>query len=132
MKFVYLCFFLIILASCSQGVGIHNKVLEKSISSALEKESVKEIDLDPLTDFDWDKAYIFTPYTTQETINKQLGVKIKDPSNIDYRDDINLVVFLEKNKVVQYIEIPRKYGDLLNENKDGITPSDAILKIKKH
>lgn len=127
-----MCVLLIILTSCSQSVGIHNKVLEKSISSALEKESVKEIDLNTLTDFDWDKAYIFTPYTTQETINKQLGVKFKDPSNIDYRDDIYLIVFLGKNKVVQYIEIPTKYGYLSNENKDGFTPSDAILKIKKY
>ncbi|MEH7309073.1 hypothetical protein, partial [Neobacillus drentensis] len=112
-RFVYMiCFLLNILASCSQADGLHNKVLEKSICAALEKDSVKEINLNPLIDFAWDKAYIFTPYTTQETIYKQLGVKFKDPSNIHFRDDINLIVFLNKNKVVQYVEIPRKYGDL--------------------
>lgn len=126
-------FFLIILASCSQGTVNHNKELEKSISSAIEVKGVEEIDLSSLTDFDWEKVYIFGPYTTQEMINEKLGVNYKDPSSIDYRDDINLIVFLDNNKVVQYAEITRKYGDLLIETNDGfITPSDATLKIKKH
>lgn len=91
-----------------------------------------EIDITPLTDFDWDKAYLITPYTDEETINKQLRVKFKDPTNIGYRDDIYLLVFLDKNKVVQYVEIPTKYGQLMHGNKDGFTPSNAIIKIQKN
>jgi len=110
---------------------MHNKGLEKSISSALEKENVTEIDFNSLTEFDWDKAYLITPYTDQQSINKQLGVKFKDPSNIHYRDDIYLLVFLNKNKVVQYVEIPTKHGQLMHGSKDGFTPSNAIIKIQK-
>ncbi|ETI70509.1 hypothetical protein [Neobacillus vireti] len=131
-KFVFLISFsLIFLASCSQVIAMHNKGLEKSISSALEKNSVTEIDLNSLTGFDWDKAYLITPYTDQETINKQLGVKFKDPTNMAYRDDIYLLVFLVKNEVVQYVKIPTKFGSLMHGNKDGITPSNAIIKIHK-
>lgn len=131
-RIVLMFFFLIILASCSQSTGIHNKELEKSISSAMEKEGVEKIDVNSLTDFNWEKAYIFTPYTTQETISEQLGVNYKDPSNLYYRDDINLIVFLDNNKVVQYVEITRKFGDLLIETDDGFTPLDATLKIKNN
>ncbi|MFF3025646.1 hypothetical protein ACFVRR_23890 [Gottfriedia sp. NPDC057948] len=132
-KFVYLIFFsLILLTSCSQVGGMHNKGLEKSISSALEKKSVTEIDINSLTDFDWDKAYLITPYTDQETINKQLGVKFKDPTNMVNRDDIYLLVFLDKNKVVQYVKIPTKYGQLLLGDKDGFSPSNPIIKIQKN
>ncbi|MEE6449436.1 hypothetical protein RAH41_02565 [Gottfriedia acidiceleris] len=132
-KFIYLIFFsLIFLASCSQSGGMHNKGLEKSISSALEKKSVTEIDINSLTDFEWDKAYLITPYTDQETINKQLGVKFKDPTNMVIRDDIYLLVFLNKNKVVQYIKIPTKYGQLMYGDKDGISLSNSIIKIQKN
>ena len=131
-KFVFLIFIsLIFLTSCSQEVSMHNKGLEKSLSSALEKKSDPEIDLNSLTDFDWDKAYRITPYTDQEAINKQLGVKFKDPTNMVYRDDIYLLVFLDKNKVVQYVEIPTKYGQL-GGNKNGFTPSNAIIEIQKN
>ncbi|MBB2479410.1 hypothetical protein H5P36_04350 [Bacillus sp. APMAM] len=131
-KFIFLiCFSLIFLASCSQVVGMHNKGLEKSINSALEKENVTELDFNSLTEFDWDKAYLITPYSDQQTINKQLGVKFKDPANMNYRDDIYLLVFLDNNKVVQYVEIPTKYGQLKHGNKEGFTPSNAIIKIQK-
>lgn len=39
-------------------------------------------------------AFHFTPYTTQEGINEQLAVDFIDQSNIDSRDDIYLLVFL--------------------------------------
>ncbi|MEH7098427.1 hypothetical protein [Neobacillus vireti] len=131
-KIVFLiCFALIFLASCSQAAGIHNKGLEKSIRSSLEKKSVTEIDIKSFTDFDWDKAYLITPYTDRETIKKYLGIKFRDPTNIANRDDIYLLVFLAKNKVVQYVKIPTKYGSLMHENKDGLTPSNAIIKIQK-
>ena len=123
---------LIFLASCSLGLGLHNKGLEKSISAALEKKSVTEIDFNSLTDFAWDKAYLITPYTDQESINKQLGVRFKGPINMGYRDDIYLLVFLDRNKVVQYVKIPTKYGQLMHGNKDGFTPSNAIIKIQKN
>lgn len=128
---VFMLMTLIFLASCSQVVDLHNKGLEKSVNAALDKKGVTEIDVHSLTDFDWDQAYLITPYTDQETINKQLGVTFNDPTNIAQRDDIYLLVFLDKNKVVQYIKIPTKYGQLMHGNKDGFTPSHATIKIQK-
>ncbi|MFE7282748.1 hypothetical protein ACFU75_20865, partial [Heyndrickxia sporothermodurans] len=70
------------------------------------------------------------PYTVQESINEQLGTKFKDPSNIDRRDDIYLLVFLQKSKVVQYAEINRQHLDF-SLDKEYLTPEDATVKIVK-
>ncbi|MFT8322719.1 MAG: hypothetical protein ABF649_17750 [Bacillus sp. (in: firmicutes)] len=130
-KLIILFISLMILASCSQSSGKNNNELGKSIMSAMDKNDAKEMDLTDVTDFSWDKAYIFNPYTSQKSINEQLGVKFKDPSGIDSRDDIYLIVFLKQNKVIHYAEIERKYGDLSSDKENGITPSDATVKITK-
>ncbi|WP_437132196.1 hypothetical protein [Bacillus atrophaeus] len=133
-KLVSVSFFLIILVSIivsfSLYNGKHNKELEESINSAFKENSVEKIDLNSLTDFDWDKAYIFPPYTPQESINEQLGINFKDPSSIDYRDDIYLIVFVNHDKVVHYAEISRENGDVSTPD-DALTPSNATLKINR-
>jgi hypothetical protein len=124
-------FCIIILAGCSSASGNHNKELEKSFSSALNEKRMEGIDLNSLTDFDWEKAYVIYPYTPQKEINEKLGFNYKDPSSIDFRDDIYLIVFLHNNKVVQYVEITTQYGNLIFETNDGfITPSNATIKVR--
>ncbi|WP_100401872.1 hypothetical protein [Bacillus sp. FJAT-42315] len=127
-----LIFLLIGVVVYLQVTDERNKDLEQSVRLAMKKESVEEIDLNRFTDFDWEQAYLFSPYTPQEDISRQLGIYYKDPSSIDMRDDINLLVFLNKNKVVQYAEISREYGDLVIDTDDGLSPSNATLTIKKH
>ncbi|PAQ16168.1 hypothetical protein CD798_03380 [Bacillaceae bacterium SAOS 7] len=127
-----LIFLLIGVVVYLQVTDERNKELEESVRLAMKKESVEEIDLSRFTDFDWKQAYLFPPYTPQENINRQLGINYKDPSRIDMRDDINLLIFLNKNKVVQYAEISREYGDLVIDTDDGLSPSNATLTIKKH
>jgi hypothetical protein len=119
--------FLILLVSCSFGVR-HNKDLEKSIQSTQQKDS--KVDLNELTDFAWDRAYLFPPYTDQATINEKLGFTFEDPSNIKTRDDIYLLIFVNNDKAVQYAEVTRNYGELIPKN-DVITPSHAILKVER-
>ncbi|OZI12106.1 hypothetical protein CEW92_08500 [Bacillaceae bacterium SAS-127] len=131
-KFIVLTFLLIGVVVYMQMSDERNKELEQSVLAAMKKESVEEIDLNQFTDFDWEQAYLFSPYTPQEDISGQLGINYKDPSRIDMRDDINLLVFLNKNKVVQYAEISREYGDLLITTDDGLSPSNATLTIKRH
>ncbi len=121
------CF--IILAGCSSASGNHNRELEKSFSSALNEKRMEGVDLNSLTDFDWEKAYVFSPYTPQKAINEKLGFNYKDPSSIDFRDDIYLVVFLHNNKVVQYIELTTQFRNVIIDTNDGyFTPSNATIK----
>lgn len=123
---------LLLLVACSQNSVQHNTELEESISSIVVDENKSEINIKSLADFDWDKAFLFTPYTTQEGINEQLGVDFKDPSNMDSRDDIYLLVFLNDGKVVQYAEINRQQSDFSISEKEYLTPSNASINIERH
>lgn len=123
--------FLILLESFIQNRLQHNTKLEASILSIVEANKVDKIDINSLTDFTWDKAFIFTPYTPQERINEQLGVCFKDPSNLHMRDDIYLLVFLNEEKVVQYAKIYRQQSDFHWEHKY-LTPTNSSLTIERH
>lgn len=125
-KIMFFIVFVVLLAGCSN----HNKELEESISTAIQQNNTEEIDLNAFTDFTWNKAFIITPYTSQKSINEQLGFKFKDSSNIASRDDINLILFVENGKVIHFVKIPR-YADLIADNDDGLTPLNSMIKIKK-
>lgn len=98
----------------------------------VEDKNKSEIGIKTLTTFDWDKAFLFTPYSTQEAIEDELGTDFKDPSNISMRDDIYLLVFLEGNKVVQYVEMERQGSDFSIGGKGHLTPSNEVISIERH
>jgi uncharacterized protein YxeA len=129
-KFSIFLFVLLLLAGCSQKV-YRNTDLEGSIQSMVKDESKSEINLVSLTKFDWDKAFLITPYSTPEGIKKQLGVDFKDPSNIDFRDDIYLLVFLNGDKVVQYAEVKRSQSDFSIGDKEFLTPASDSINIRR-
>jgi hypothetical protein len=126
---LFLVFVLIV--GCSHNDIEHNKGLEKSIYSMVKDRTNKEIEVNSIADFKWDKAYLFEPYSTEEHIEKQLGVKYEDPSNISRRDDIYLLVFLNEGKVVQYAEINRQKGNFSTGGKEYLSPSEDGLKIER-
>lgn len=119
-----------ILAGCSNVQ--HNKDLGKSINSIVIDKNNSEISLKSLTSFDWEKAFLFHPYTPQENIEEQLGVNYNDPSGIDLRDDIYLLVFMNDEKVVQYVEVERQGADFTIGEKKYLTPSDDLINIERY
>ncbi|MGR3763069.1 hypothetical protein [Rossellomorea sp. NS-SX7] len=133
MKKISVCaLLLLLLVGCSQNDVQHNTALEESIYSVVGDKNQSQINIKSLTDFDWYEAFLFTPYSTQESIEEQLGTDFNDPSNIDMRDDIYLLVFLHKDKVVQYAEIKRQGADFSAGEKGYITPSDHVIRIERH
>ncbi|SDN94809.1 hypothetical protein [Bacillus sp. OK048] len=123
---------LLLLVGCSQSNVQQNTDLEDFIYSIVEDKNKSEISIKSLTTFDWDKAFLFSPYSTQEGIEEQLGTDFKDPSNINTRDDIYLLVFLNGGKVVQYVEIKRQGSDFSIRKKGQLTPSDDVISIERH
>ncbi|SFE92174.1 hypothetical protein SAMN05428981_11066 [Bacillus sp. OV194] len=110
---------LLLLVGCSQVQ--HNKDLENSFYSVVKDKSESEINLKTLTTFEWDKAFLITPYSTQEGIKQQLGTDFIDSSNISMRDDIYLLVFLNKDNVVQYVEMERQGVDFSMGEREFLT-----------
>lgn len=117
------------LIGCSQNVQ-HSKSLEKAIYLVVKDKNSAEIELNSLIDFSWDKAFLFQPYSKQEDMSEKMGVDFKDPSKLDYRDDIYLLVFLNKDKVVQYAEIDRQGTDF-NIEDEYLTKANSKIKIKR-
>ncbi len=118
---------LLLLVGCSQGD--RNKDLENSIHTILADQSQSEIRVNSLTNFEWEKAFLFTPYSSQNSIEQQLGFYFKDSSNIEIRDDIYLMVFVNGSKVVQYVELDRRMGELSLGEKDHLTPKKDFIRI---
>ncbi|WP_052345911.1 hypothetical protein [Paucisalibacillus sp. EB02] len=126
---VFFIIFLLLLVGCSSIQ--HNIDLEKSLYSIIEDKNKNEINLTSWTSFDWEKAFLFTPYTPPEEIEKQLGVDYNDPSDIDWRDDIYLLIFMNDEKVVQYVEVERQGADFTIGKKKYLTPSDDLIRIER-
>jgi hypothetical protein len=92
------------------------------------------VKLKDLTDFKWDRVYIFPPYTRLETIDNDLGFVWPQARSIriDYRDDINLIVFTDNKQAVAYVEHPRSLGDLDgNYKREGYSPDEAIFIVEE-
>ncbi|WP_148361125.1 hypothetical protein [Bacillus timonensis] len=60
-----------------------------------------------------------------------MGIDFKDPSNIDFRDDIYLMVFVNDDQVIQYVEVERQGADFTIGEKKYLTPSDDVIQINR-
>lgn len=129
---LFLALLLVLLGSTLDYVP-RNKNLEQSIEAAMKNKAKDEdrieVDIVSLTNFDWDQAFLFTPYTPQESIDEQLKIHFKDPSNIDTRDDIYLMIFMKDDKVVQYAEINKEEAYLSMGEEGYLTPTKANIDI---
>lgn len=68
------------------------------------------VNLQNLTNFKWDKAYIFAPYSNPREKLEEDDVnweRIND--SIIFRDDVDLIVFVHDNNIVSYLNYPRNY-----------------------
>jgi hypothetical protein len=121
-----------VLVGCGQSFFERNTDLEKAVYSLVEDINNTDIHLNSVTNFKWDKAFLFEPYTIQETITKETGVDYKDPSNIEMRDDIYLLVFLNENKVVHFAEINRQKCSFTIGESEYLTPTNDLITIVRH
>lgn len=127
-KVIVVVFLLLLVVGCNQ-----NKTdVDQSIESIVKDTSKNEINVNSLTNIIWDKAFLFTPYSTTESIQEQLGSKFKDKSNIGMRDDIYLLVILYESEVIKYVEIKRQGYDFSIGEKGYLTPHDDVISIIRH
>jgi hypothetical protein len=110
---------------------IRHKELERSLHTALQGD-VHNVNIASVTDFQWDKAYVFPPYTPVEVMRDELGVQsYKDWSGLGFRDDINLLVFLHGDQIAHYAEIDRAFGEFGQNDSLSFTPSHATLTVQR-
>ncbi|WP_166243144.1 hypothetical protein [Paenibacillus turpanensis] len=101
----------------------YNDEFEKRLSHAIEAK--KPFDMNELTDFMWDKMYIFYPYTSREQMEETIGRSWTTHSYFGYLLDhktilgdhplddesLNKLVFVRGEEVVLDITLRRKQAD---------------------
>jgi hypothetical protein len=72
------------------------------------------VDFTKLGPPDWDKLFIFHPYTPKSSLNEALGYRWPDAerSTIEWNEGVMLVVFMREGRVVGWFDHPRNRGDL--------------------
>lgn len=118
--------------SCEQSKSDLKETLFSVVVKKRGSEDRVMVSLNELTDFQWQRMFIFVPYTPIQKIHKSLGFEWDraEKTNVHMRDDICLLVFVSNNQVVQYVEYPRNYGDFSEIHIErGFSPSEALFEV---
>lgn len=106
--------------------------LAAEVQQKRSRANVAQVRFKDLTDFAWDKVHLFNPYTSTEKIHEDLGYVWPPAQSIGLytRDDISLMVFMNRGKVVFYVEQPRSPVDVKgNYKQGGYSPDEAIFGV---
>ncbi len=124
----------LLITGCNDSDIKRNTEIEERLHSSIimvSDNSTSKTYLNTFDDFEWDKAFLVQPYTTQADIEKQIGVKFTDSSNIGSRDDIYLLVFVDEGKAVQYAEIERLHTTFSLGDKEYLEPTNDVIYIER-
>lgn len=86
-----------------------------------------------VTDYEWDRLFVFEPYTLRATIHETVGTNFLKANEISSTIDeaYCLLVFMNNGDVVEYFTYHRRKGDFdrLANKTDGYSPDDAVFKV---
>lgn len=116
--------------------GSFSKKLELAVSKKTDNKDPVVVNIAQLTDFDWDRMFVFAPYTDVATVQKTLGYAWEGAriSLIDSMDRFHLLVFTKQGKVVKYFEYPRGAGGFEfapTDWSEGFTKDTAVFVISE-
>jgi hypothetical protein len=103
------------------------------IARAATTQPHEKIDLARLTDFDWDRLYIFGPHSKRDEIESALGFDWPGVSKtkIAKSDEVTLLVFTKDKAVAGWLEYPRLKADFsFVASSKGYTREEARFAIK--
>lgn len=118
---------LLILASSSlfMNRATEDTVLAKKIDDQARSGQTK-ISLTQLTDFDWDQAMVYGPYTSKDIIESSMDITFKGSTlGIESLDDRFLLVFAKGNYAVKTVKLSRRGVDF-SANEGMLTPDEDV------
>jgi len=124
--------FAIFLLGCSYSEVNKDKIFEEKILVAMRTaHNGGTLDIVQLTDFDWDKMFVFHPYTPSYSIFSSLGFEWNDPAvdRIAVQDGASLLLFTEKGSVMKSLSIPNNEGLFLLKDKDYVEKDFANFEV---
>jgi hypothetical protein len=110
------------------------KLLIDKIQTKINNPNRIEIIMKDLTDFKWDSFIVIPPYTKLSLLENELKLNLKkvECTEIEKRDDINVLVFIQNGQVIKFVEYPRWPGDFSELGKIKLyAPNDAIFIVEE-
>ncbi|VVM34505.1 MULTISPECIES: hypothetical protein [Terribacillus] len=102
--------------------------MEVSLNKLVKEEDINTINIGDLITYDWQKAYMFHPYTEEADMKDVLGLKFHDPVGMALRDDIELFVVVKDDNTFEYAKIQLGYG-YLSMDEEYLTPENDLVEI---
>ena len=125
----------VILIASGCGRFLPNRSVVGGINRATHDGSSTHIDLAKLTDFEWDRLFIFGPYSYPERMCRDIGFSKSEceAANLKNVDEGEyLLVFLNGRKVIRMERYSRLDGSVdKNGLAIGLTPKDALFSIER-
>lgn len=108
-----------------------NPALSDKIEQALNKKDFKYLDLAEISNTDWDRICVISPYSTNQHAQKIIGFQwdVENNSDISGSDRINLLLFIKSDRVVEYVQHPRYKGDFTNLKPPCLPRENAMLAL---
>ena len=116
---------LLALPSCdSPTSGVSEEITRQFKSSGRTFVNLAEVLPRP-----WDKVCIFGPYSTSKNAYDTLGFAwpLETQSSIFGSDRLSLLVFVNNQKVVEFVEHPRRDGDFANLSRQCFSREKATF-----
>lgn len=123
------------LVICMSSLICCNKInnsVSKEISKKVSDGEGTTINIANLTNFEWEKLYIFDPYESRDSIQNTIGQEFlkENDIHISVSEEVTLLVFTKNNNVVHYFNHPRKKGDFAGlKAHEWLTPKNSIFEV---
>jgi hypothetical protein len=106
--------------------------LGRRISVAAETSDVSMVNVSEVAAFAWDRLFVFPPYTSSAQVEKELGFRWSESARIESSDSFVLLVFVDRGRVVRFIEQPRSSGDFSPCHRaGGFSRAEAVFRFTK-
>ena len=108
--------------------------LHDAIRAVVARGEGTRLDLRSATPFEWERLYVFAPYTKLEVVEAELGFHWPDViiSGIDEADHFTLLVFVRGGEVVGWLQHPRYDGDFAAlARPGGYAPAESVFVVRR-
>jgi hypothetical protein len=104
---------IILVMACGIALLVRRSPVSQALADVAARGEPTTIDIATIASFEWDKLYIFEPYTSPERVEQYLGFRWPQASMYSVKDgkDAALFVFVKGQKVVHAFRHSRALGD---------------------
>lgn len=120
-----------LLAPLACGCSSVDEQVSSAIGAAVREGKVHKLRLASITNFEWDRLYLFDPYTPRNDVCKALHVQEKDCERVvpfeSTDDGIMTMAFVSGKRVVCYSKHSRWNGDFAPSPKQQPIPAGRAV-----